>query len=181
MPRARLFTLLFPLLAAAAACASADSIAGPAAATSLIGIAAPPIAQVEADPQLAIMAAAEGLLYTSESDYPFTYFTHAMPRGSASVAPTVAQLRAMLAIPASTPVEIITLDKFFERHIERADPADAVAQALIPRYVALRETLRASLYEVQVYRVGTIAIECYVVGLDENGDLAGLTTISIET
>jgi hypothetical protein len=34
---------------------------------------------------------------------------------------------------------------------------------------------------VKVIRVGTVAVRCYVAGIDERGDIAGLVTTSIET
>ena len=35
--------------------------------------------------------------------------------------------------------------------------------------------------DVRVYRLGKIEIQCYIVGLDGEGNLAGLKTVAIET
>ena len=78
-------------------------------------------------------------------------------------------------------METITLDEFFGRHIERVDPDDPVAVALVPRYRVLRETVRHAVREPRVFRVGRIAIDCFIVGTDRNGDVVGLTTVAIET
>jgi hypothetical protein len=41
--------------------------------------------------------------------------------------------------------------------------------------------LSARLRDVRVYRLGKIEIQCYIVGLDGAGSLAGLKTVAIET
>lgn len=126
----------------------------------------------------ALESAADGLLYTSESDFPFTWTTATGPaRGPL----TVAAVRRAYRIADSIPVEAIPLDAFFARHIERADPNDPVVMALRPRYVRLRETLRTLARVEQVFRVGRIRIDCLAVGLVRPGTIAGLRTVSIET
>jgi hypothetical protein len=119
-----------------------------------------------------------GLLYTSESDSPFTWFLAAGP-----FSPPLNELTVRSALGASPgeSVQVLSLDEFFARHIERVDRNDDVAMARVPRYVRLRETLRRSLVGTKVYRVGTIRIRCYAVGFDRHGHLVGLSTISIET
>jgi hypothetical protein len=169
-------------LLAVSACAAAPDIAAPTApATSSTTPALPPIGVVPGTERLLLEAVSHGLLYTSESDYPFVYFRHAGFNNPAQPALSTAQFGSLLGIAPGTPIEIVSLDDFFARHIERVDPSDSAGQARIPRFILLRETLRRSLSHVQVYRVGTIAIDCYIVGFDANGDLQGLTTIAIET
>jgi hypothetical protein len=122
--------------------------------------------------------AARGLLYTSESDVPFTWFSAPGP----FVSPiTDAELRAATGAADGDAVQTITLDQFFARHIERVDPADRVAVALVPRYRHLRETLRHAIPGIRVHRIGRIRIRCYLVGTDRDGNLVGLFTESIET
>ena len=122
--------------------------------------------------------AAPTLTYTSESDYPFTYvFVPAL----APTPLTVEAFRQALALPPDTPVETVSLDDFFARHIERVDPYDAAAVALVPRYRVLRETIRHAVRAPRVYRVGRIVIDCHVVGTDHAGNVVGLRTVAIET
>ncbi len=176
---------LAPLLLAG--CAPADQLSAPHAPAA----AHPAFARIRlgAEAEQALLErTASGLLYTSESDYPFTYFTHAGfgPIDHAhsledTEAPSAEEFRGLLQIPTDQPVESISLDDFFARHIERVDPADSVAVALVPRYVALRETLRRTLANTRVFRVGRIVIQCYIVGTDLEDNLTGLTTVSIET
>jgi hypothetical protein len=173
-----------------AACALADQPTAPDAGSVVGEEGAAPQALVVPSPggpgagvpasltRLALERAASGLLYTSESDYPFTYFFHS---GPAPTPITVAAFRTALALAPDTPVEVVSLDEFFARHIERVDPADAVAVALVPRYRLLRETIRHAVRQPRVFRVGRIAIECYIVGTDRAGNIVGLTTVAIET
>jgi Nuclease A inhibitor-like protein len=178
MSRVRLYLSALALQVAATACAATADIAAPyaippVAPTSLI-IITPTLQPV-------LQRLTHGLLYTSESDYPFVYFRHAVSNHPPVAPLSIAEFRSLLGIAATEPIEIITLDEFFARHIERVDPFDPVGVALIPRYTLLRETLRTSLAHTVVYRVGTIAIDCYAVGFNWHGELEGLTTISIET
>ena len=142
--------------------------------------------------------AARDLTYTSESDYPFSWFFQIVGRphddgpvreldeerfdpGPWARTLAVEDFRTLLDVPPTEEVGVLSLETFFARHIENVDPADSVAVALLPRYVILRETLRHTLDGVQVFRVGRIVIRCYLVGIDRDGNLAGLTTTAIET
>jgi hypothetical protein len=128
--------------------------------------------------KFALEHAARGLLYLSESDFPFTYYFHA---GPAPTPLTIDAFRATVGIPADSLIEERTLDEFFARHIELVDPADSAAVALVPRYIFLRETIRNAVRQPRVFRVGRIAIKCYIVGTDQSANIVGLTTIAIET
>jgi hypothetical protein len=172
---------MLALLLAAVGCSTAADISAPNTRSTYAVGSPDSVIAPRATHRLLLEWASRGLLYTSESDYPFVYFRHAGISRSTRAALSIGEFRALLGISPSTAVEVISLDDFFARHIERVDPADDVARALVPRYVLLRETLRATLSHVVVYRVGAIAIDCYAVGFDARGDLEGLTTISIET
>jgi hypothetical protein len=186
MHLARPTTLLASTLLAStllAACALPDRATAPTAEGGRAASLPPaplgsPSGLPTAVTRLLLERAATGLLYTSESDYPFTWFFHA---GPVPTPLTVDAFRATLEIAPDTPVEVVSLDDFFARHIERVDPADAAAVALVPRYRLLRETIRHTLRQPVVFRVGRIAIDCYVVGTDRAGNLVGLTTVAIET
>jgi hypothetical protein len=123
--------------------------------------------------------AAEGLVYTSESDRPFEWFTVA---GGAEGWPYGAdEFARRIGAAAGAPVEERTLGRFFQPHIESTDPSDTRAQEIRPRYEALKALLAAKLAEVRVFRVGRIEIDCYVVGGDGRGNLAGVRTVAVET
>lgn len=86
-----------------------------------------------------------------------------------------------MRIDPDTPVEIREVAEFFSPHTSTADPADTRAYALRPRYIALVALLGSRLEGLRVFRVGKIAVDCYVVGADGNGNLAGLRTVAVET
>lgn len=120
--------------------------------------------------------AVEGLTYGSESDRPFELFF--LPGGGD--APPGAEAFGRL-IGAADAVQERDLDDFFMRHVETIDPQDTEAQRIRPRYEALRELLRTGLQETTVYRTGRVEVQCYVVGGDGRGNLAGVRTVAIET
>jgi hypothetical protein len=121
-------------------------------------------------------SAAEGLTYGSESDRPFEFFI--LPGGGDQ--PPGAEAFGRL-VGAADRVEERDLDDFFMRHVETIDPYDTEAQAIRPRYEALRETLRTALRGTTVYRTGRVEVQCYVVGGDGKGNLAGVRTVAVET
>ncbi len=123
-----------------------------------------------------IERAAEGLLYTSESDRPFEF---AFLPGAGDRPPGARAFAALVG--ADGEAEERGLDEFFARHAETADPYDVGAQRVRPRYEALRELLRHELRGTTVYRTGRVEVDCWVVGGDGRGNLAGVRTVAIET
>jgi hypothetical protein len=120
--------------------------------------------------------AADGLLYISEGEAPFRPVRVPGPAASAEEA-----LRAFLKLPEGAAIETRTLDRFFAHLTDRADPNDPAAQALVPRYRQLIETLRQLVPDVAVYRVGTAEIACYLIGRAEDGSFPGLQTTAYES
>lgn len=173
-------TLLLPTLVAVAllgACAPGDAIVAPRTPTPPRGdgiVAGAPTGVA----RVLLEHASAGLTYTSESDYPFTWYFRAGPLPEPL---GIDAFHAALGIAPTERVETRDLDEFFARHIEWVDPYDATAVALVPRYERLRETVRQVLRDPQVFRVGRIAIDCYIVGFDRAGNLVGLRTVAIET
>lgn len=132
------------------------------------------------DPSLRqrIESAAEGLLYTSESDYPFDWFF--LPGGAVGWPYGAEEFARRASIAADRPEER-ALDRFLAPHIENSDPIDTRAQAIRPRYEALKKTLRESVAEIRVFRLGQTEVHHYAVGDDGRGNLAGLHTVAVET
>jgi hypothetical protein len=120
---------------------------------------------------------AEGLVYTSESDRPFEFFSLGrLARG-------VLDKKSFAELVGASPGEIEerTLDDFLMRHIETSDPHDTRAQEIRPRYEAFKQVLLKELRDVRVYRIGRVEVSCYMVGIDRLGNACGLKTIAIET
>jgi hypothetical protein len=122
--------------------------------------------------------AAAGLRYLSEGDDSFTFVS--APANGEEPLNAEGIARAFGASPGS-PVEEVTLDRFFAGHIEESDPNDPIAQAEMERFRSLKQTLQESLEEVHVVRVGEVEVRCYVVGRGASGDLAGLVTTAWES
>ena len=124
-------------------------------------------------------AAASELVYSSESDRPFEWFF--LDDGADGWPYDGAELAKRLGEPADERIEERSLDDFFKRHIETSDPYDVRTQQIRPRYEALKEMLRSALRHPKAVRIGSIEVRCFIVGADGEGNLAGLSTIAIET
>lgn len=137
--------------------------------------------------------AVDGVLFLSESDYPWTVVSFA---GGAPV--TEANVKALIA-PVYVPHEgQATLE---ERAIEVRTPAQLFDPLTTPQdwwtefetmqaeqYTQLRELLEGSLQDLQVFRFGELsgddlqgAIDVYVLGETASGDVVGMWTVSVET
>lgn len=125
-----------------------------------------------------LQKSSEGLLMTSESDYPFEVF---LWKGQDQKPLTVENLLRLTDHPQNSSVETIELDYFFRNSAQTRDWHDENQKLMVERFQTLIETLKANLSEIQVYRVGTINIDVYIVGKTTSGDLAGLATKLIET
>jgi hypothetical protein len=121
-----------------------------------------------------------GLVYSSRADYPFAFvrFTGA----NVPVAQLTADAVVALTDSLGANVQEISLDELLARHIERVDVHDRRSQGLIPRYQALRDTLRRSFGAVRTFRLGENEVRCVVLGNDpDTGELAGIETIAVES
>jgi Nuclease A inhibitor-like protein len=119
--------------------------------------------------------ASQGMLYTSESDYPFDVFswkTHTL---------TPEQVLVETKHPENTPVQAWSLDKFFAPTLEEKDWYGPKEKEIVAQYQRLVRTLQTTLSDIQVYRVGKIELDVYIVGKTPEGSLAGLSTKVVET
>jgi hypothetical protein len=137
--------------------------------------------------------AAAGLSHMSESDYPFQFFTlpaesenDLTPEGFLYRLGVSQQFIDEFNVPTDKLIEEWTLDDFFpnqddlsERHGTDADDPQVVSEW--ERIQRLKEVLERRLRGVKVFRVGQVEIRCYIAGLDEQGNIAGLVTTAIET
>lgn len=124
----------------------------------------------------ALVAAAEGLLVPSESEYPFVPF-----RWLGDVPPTSAALLAELELAPDTPVETRSPEQFFAPLARVADWMDERERAQAERFAALRDLVLAQLTNVEVYRLGQRKIAVIIAGQDAAGATVGLRTTLIET
>jgi hypothetical protein len=131
-------------------------------------------ARCEAQRRL-LLKASEGLLYPSESDYPFTYFSFP----SVSKLPTP-QGFLQLTGQIGQPVTQIDFDELFNRLTKIEPGMDELQILAARRYRLLRSTFKSTYKQLTVHRVGEIQVQVYIAGVNNCG-LTGLQTISIET
>jgi hypothetical protein len=122
-----------------------------------------------------LAAAAQGLLFPSESDHPLRPFRS---RGDAS-SPTA--LLTAEGLSAELPVEVTTVGELFAPMLDPEGDADEAALAEAARYRRLVDLLERHLTDIRVYRVGRVAIDVYVVGRHPSGAWLGLVTKVVET
>ena len=124
-------------------------------------------------------AASAGLLFSTESDRPFTFVRLPARTPLGELTP---ERVAELAGAAGAKAREWPVERFLARHIMRVDPLDDRAQALVPRYEALDDALRGALGPVRVFRIGEVEIRVLALGNDPaTGELVGLETVAVET
>lgn len=122
--------------------------------------------------------ASDGLLFMSESDYPFeVVFWPAETQENL----TEQKLLQLTSHSQDVLVEKVDLDYFFRNSAQEKDWHDRQQKETVKKFQLLVETLKSNLSDIQVYRVGTIDIDVYIVGKTSSGDLAGLSTKVVET
>ena len=113
------------------------------------------------------------LLFPSESDYPLEPFKWE----SATLTPETILARSLQ--PSDTAIEATTLEDFFAPVVTDQDWFDDEDRAIAQRFRDLQAAI-ATLENVQVFKVGTVEIDVYIVGAI-GSDLVGLKTQVIET
>ena len=116
---------------------------------------------------------ADGLLFPSESEYPLEPFTWK----SATLKPETILTRSQKT--ADTAIESVALEEFFAPVTTDEDWFDDEDREIAQRFRDLQAAI-ATLENVQVFKVGKIEIEVYIVGAI-GPDLIGLKTTVIET
>lgn len=132
-------------------------------------------------------AATSGMLWMSESDYPFRWV---QLDGAAGIS-DLAAFRARIGVEAARPAEQRTLVQTFGWRLQHQPGETPEEAAEVERYVRLKALLESKLTDLRVYRVGDAQstslgdllgeVTVYIVGKNAHGDLVGLTTISVET
>jgi Nuclease A inhibitor-like protein len=119
--------------------------------------------------------ASEGLFYSSESDYPFEVFSWP------TIPQTPEQVVSQTGHPKNTPIQTVDFDKFFAQVTQEKDWYGPEEKATVAKYLQLVETLKSSLKDIQVYRVGETESDVYVGGKTSEGTFAGISTKVVET
>jgi hypothetical protein len=123
-----------------------------------------------------ISRACEGLFYISETDAPVTVF-------AAERADTIdaATIRALTNSPKDARVEERDFHKFFAR-LTKSEAWHLDAQReQTKKFLELQTLLEEDLRELKVFKIGEIQLTIYVVGLDTNNNVVGVSTEAVET
>jgi hypothetical protein len=121
-----------------------------------------------------ITAAAEGLLFRSESEAPFEVVEWREEK------PEV-MLPRLSGQHDGTFMETTSLDHFF-RNMIRTYPGYSEEQCRnAKQFEALRNKLQQHLQDVLVYRIGSIQVTAFIIGRLPDGSYGGLKTKLVET
>ncbi|MCC3600091.1 MULTISPECIES: nuclease A inhibitor family protein [unclassified Microcoleus] len=120
--------------------------------------------------------ASEGLLFLSESDAPFE-----VVNWSAQGQLTPAKLLQLTEHSPDESIESVSIDDFFAMATQAEDWHNEEERETVQRFQNLVSVLKQNLSQLQVYRVGNISIDAYIVGVTPGGDWAGLSTQVVET
>lgn len=123
-----------------------------------------------------IREASEGLLFMSEADYPFELVYMEEP-----VAAPDQKLLALSGKEEGSPLEKVDLPYFFRNQVRVYPESSPEQQARAQRFQRLQQVLQEELTDVEVYRIGTIDIDAFIIGKGKDGRWAGLRTRLIET
>ena len=121
--------------------------------------------------------ATDGLLFPSETDAPLEPFFWPHDDDSKLTPETLAP---MAGVAADTPVKSVKLETFFRPATKEEEWHNDEEKAQVARFQELVRTLKTTLDDVKVFRVGETRIDVYVVGKVEGG-YAGLKTLVVET
>lgn len=123
-----------------------------------------------------IRVASEGLLFMSESDYPFEVVE--LDTKNASVEDAIRRLSGK---EAGTPIENQAPDYFFRNHVVTYPGEPESRAQTAQRFIQLKELLNTTLTNLQVYRIGSIQVDAFIIGQLPDGSYAGLRTKQVET
>jgi Nuclease A inhibitor-like protein len=115
------------------------------------------------------------LLWSSESDYPFEIVSWEL-----GIDLTPSDLFSNI-YDTDLAIESIALTDLFEPVLTIEDWYEQVELDLVDRYTNLLDSIDTNLSEVQVFRVGEVEIDIYIIGKTPTGDIVGLKTRSVET
>ena len=123
-----------------------------------------------------LQQATDGLLFPSETDAPIYVFVW---HDKAPFSPQALVMHR--GYRSTTPIQETSIDRFFRPVTTPRAWHGPEEQERVRRFTALRDLLQAELSDATVYKIGTGAIDVYVVGREANGNYLGITTHVVET
>ena len=120
----------------------------------------------------------KGLLWMSESDYPFEVFIWEFGKGISLNDEIVLKITKH---SLETTVKVIEFEVFFRVVITEKDWHNAQEAEVVRKYKKLVSMMKQCLTDLKVYKLGEVRKDIYIVGKTNTGDYAGVATVSIET
>ena len=125
-----------------------------------------------------LRSASADLLWMSESDYLFEV-VHFSQEDEPEMDEMI--LREKLDKQVDTPVKTVEFENFFQRATKEEDWHDTSEKETVKKYQNLVATLQDNLQNLQVYLVGEIEIDVYILGQLPSQAWAGLSTKMVQT
>jgi hypothetical protein len=123
-----------------------------------------------------LQEATDGLLWMSESDYLFEVVYW---QARSSITPQ--ELLKLTNHSSDTAITTVNFDAFFENVTQPQEWHGELERETVQRYQHLVEILKTHLSDLQVYRVGNIHLDVYIIGKTTSNELAGIATQAVET
>lgn len=118
----------------------------------------------------------EGLYYISETDAPISAFA-----GEKAQAVNAGEILRQTKSAMDAPVEERVFAEIFARLTKIQDWFGDEEKETAAKFGKLKEFLEKNLKDLKVFKVGTIQIKIYFVGLDAESRLMGIQTEAVET
>jgi len=124
----------------------------------------------------ALAAKCSGLIFVSEIDAPVEVVFGKTTKDNSN-APILSSVEPF----GNKKINEVSFERFFSRlmsHKEWHTPEQAINAQ---RFLELKMFLESELQGLNVFRVGEINIEIYILGIDRNGRVVGVRTHAVET
>jgi hypothetical protein len=118
------------------------------------------------------------LFYPSESDEPVDYVEYTIDFEPPL---TVSQVKDLILITPEIYVEEIPEDEFWEPVVTDQEWFEEEEKQRTARFVELQHSIQTVLSDRQVFRVGEIEVDLYLLGRKTDGCWAGLKTLVVES
>ena len=123
-----------------------------------------------------IEKAVKGLYYISETDARILPFV-----GEKADEVSEEAILSQTESPADSNIEKRDLTEFFQNLTKIQDWFGKKEKLNARKFSALKDLLEKNLKELKVFKIGSIELDIYAVGLDENDILTGIKTKAVET
>lgn len=133
--------------------------------------------QNQSPTERSLQQAADGLLFPSETDSPLAVFFWPAEEADELSPERIAKF---VGVPADVPIKSVKLETFFRPATKEESWHNDAEQEQAKRFQALVKTIKDTLDDVKVFRVGATKIDVYIAGRVESG-FAGLKTSVVET